>query len=83
METHLLEVATGTVKTPDGEQHQVHGGAYLTPEAFLHTQAELEKLRQAQADAAASRLLPTLVIGAGVFGLALGLWLGRRSGDES
>lgn len=83
MEQNLLEVATGTVKTPDGELHQIHGGAYLTPEAFLHTQAELEKLRQAQADAAASKLIPALVLGAGVFGLALGLWLGRRSDEES
>lgn len=83
MEQHLLEVATGTVKTPDGEQHQIHGGAYLSPEAYLHTQAELEKLRQAQADAAASKLIPAMVIGAGVLGLAVGLWLGRRTDDES
>ncbi len=81
METNLLEVATGTLTTPDGEQHQIQGGAYLTPEAFLHTQAELEKLRQAQLDAAASRALPMLTIGAGLVGFAIGYWLARDSDD--
>lgn len=81
METNLLEVATGTLTTPDGEKHQIQGGAYLTPEAYLHTQAELERLRQAQVDAAASRALPTLMVGAGIVGFALGFWL-ARSGDD-
>jgi hypothetical protein len=81
METELIEVASGTLTTPDGQKHQIQGGAYLTPEAYLQAQGELERLRQAQLDAAASKALPTLMIGAGLVGFALGFWL-ARSGDD-
>ncbi len=78
----LIEVSSGVVNTPDGESHQIHGGAYLSPEAYLRTHAELARLRHQQAEAAASKAMPALVIGAGVLGLALGYWLGSRSGDD-
>ena len=83
MEQHPLEVASGTVQTPDGQTHQIQGGAWLSPQAYLSTHAELERLRQHKADADASRVLPALVFGAGVAGVLLGYWLGRRSDDDA
>ena len=82
MDLELIEVSSGVVKTPDGESLQVEGGAYLPPDVYLRTHAELERLRQRQADAAASNALPMLLVGASVFGLALGFWLGGRSEDD-
>jgi hypothetical protein len=82
MELELIEVSSGVVQTPEGESLQVQGGAYLPPDAFLRTHAELARLRQQQADAAASNALPMLVIGASVFGLAIGFWLGAKSSEE-
>lgn len=79
METELLEVKKGTLHTFDGEPHEVEGGAYLSPQVYLRTHAELEKLRQRQVES--SLLMPALVLGAGLLGLAAGFWLGRRD-DE-
>jgi hypothetical protein len=73
MNTELIEVATGLLHTPDGEAHEVQGGAYLTPEAYLMTNAELGKLR-ARDEAS---LVP-VILGAALLGLAAGYWLGRR-----
>lgn len=82
MDSNLLEVTSGVVYTPDGASHEVHGGAYLSPEAYLHTSAELERLRRHHADAQASQLLPTLVVTAGLIGLAAGWLLARRSDED-
>jgi hypothetical protein len=82
METDLMEISSGVVTTPDGASHQIHGGAYLSPEAYLRTHSELGRLRQQQAEAAASKALPMLLVGASVFGLAIGFWLGTRSVEE-
>jgi hypothetical protein len=82
MDSELIEVASGVVTTPDGQSHQVLGGAYLPPGEFLRTNAELERLRQRDAEAAASNALPLMVIGAGLIGLAAGYWLGRESTED-
>ncbi len=73
MHTQLIEVATGVVHTPDGEAHEVVGGAYLSPEVYLTTSAELTALREREVASA----IP-LVLGAALIGLTLGFWLGRR-----
>jgi hypothetical protein len=80
MAPELLEVKSGVLHTFDGEAHQVHGGAYLTPEAYLHTTAELEQLR-VRREAEASSGVPGLLLGVAVVGLVAGYWLGwRREG---
>ncbi len=81
MDSNLLEVHTGVLHTFDGEPHQVQGGVYLTPEAYLHTTAELEQLRQKR-EAEASNAVPALVVGAALVGLLAGFWLGRRGRSE-
>jgi hypothetical protein len=82
MDQTLIEISSGTVLTPDGESLQIQGGAYLPPAVYLHNQAELERLRHQQAEAAASRALPTMVAGFAILGFALGYWLARRGDDE-
>lgn len=79
METELLEVKKGVLHTFDGEPHEVEGGAYLSPEAYLRTQGELEKLRQRHVES--SVVTPVLVLGAVLLGVAAGFWLGRRGED--
>lgn len=81
MDTDLLEVKSGVLHTWDGEAHEVLGGAYLPPAAYLTTNSELERLRQHRA-AHASMQGPVLVLGAALLGLAAGFWLGRRSSDD-
>ena len=81
MESNLLEVHTGILHTFDGKPHQVEGGVYLTPEAYLHTTAELERLRQKR-EAEDSSTVPALVMGAALVGLLAGFWLGRRGRSE-
>ena len=41
--TTVLEVKTAVVKTWDGEEHEVHGGAYLSPEGYLTSSGEVER----------------------------------------
>ncbi len=77
----LLEVKSGLLHTFDGEAHEVHGGAYLTPEAYLSTHAELTRLRERQAEHH-TNIVPALVIGVGLASFALGYWLGRPDDDE-
>jgi hypothetical protein len=79
MNSELLEVKKGVLQSYDGEPHEVEGGAYLSPEAYLRTSAELEKLRHREVES--SMTMPALVFGAALLGLAAGFWLGRR-GDE-
>lgn len=81
MESQLLEVKKGVVQGYDGEPHEVEGGAYLTPEAYLRTTAELEQLRQRKLHDS-SNLMPAMVFGAALLGLAAGFWLGRRGDDD-
>lgn len=76
MESELLEVKKGVLHTFDGEPHDVEGGAYLSPEAYLRTLAELDKLRQRHVES--SIATPLLVLGAALLGVAAGYWLGRR-----
>ena len=73
MNQELIEVATGVLHTPDGESHEVHGGAYLTPEVYLATHAELTALREREV----ASTVP-LLIGAALVGLGIGYWFGRR-----
>jgi hypothetical protein len=80
MSSELLEVKKAVLHTFDGEAHEVEGGAYLSPEAYLRTNAELEQLR-VRREAEASAAVPMLVVGAALLGLAAGYFLGRR-GDE-
>jgi len=76
----VVEVKSAVVQSFEGESFEVHGGAYLSPEAFLSTESELNRLRQKQADLEQrSHLLPSLVLAAGLLGVAAGYWLGRRT----
>lgn len=77
----LFEVKKGVVHSYDGEPHEVEGGAYLSPEAYLRTSAELEQLRRWKS-ADSSRTMPALVFSAALLGLAAGFWLGRRGDDD-
>ena len=77
MNPTVLEVKTAVVHTWDGEAHEVHGGAYLSPEGYLTSSAEVEKLRRQAEGTAVS-----LILGAALVGLAAGFWLGRRSGGD-
>lgn len=79
-ESHLLEVKSGVLHTYDGEAHEVHGGAYLSPEGFLATSAELDRLRAHHADSHSNQGV-VIVLGAALLGLAAGFWLGRRGDD--
>jgi hypothetical protein len=79
-DSHLLEVKSGVLHTFDGETHEVQGGAYLTPEGFLATSAELDRLRAHYAESQSNRGV-VLVLGAALLGLAAGYWLGRRRDD--
>lgn len=81
MESQLLEVKDGVLHTFDGDTHQVHGGAYMTPEAYLSTSAELQRLRERLASAPGS-VLPAVVFGVALLGFAAGYWLGARDGDK-
>jgi len=74
-----VEVKSAVVQTWEGESVEVEGGAYLPPEAFLATSAELDRLREQQQET--SNLVPALLVGAALFGLAAGYWLGRRDDD--
>jgi len=76
MHSSLIEVATATLHTPDGEAIEVSGGAYLSPEVYLTTHAELEAFRAAEVASAVP-----LLLGVGLIGAAIGFWLGRRDGD--
>lgn len=80
MDSHVLEVKSGVLHTYDGEAHEVQGGAYLSPEGFLATSAELDRLRRHHADFQ-SNAGPIIVLGAALLGLAAGFWLGRRDDD--
>jgi hypothetical protein len=82
MDLELIEVSTGEVKTPEGESLQIHGGAYLPPDVYLRTNAELARLRQKQAEAAASNALPMVIVGASLVGFAVGFWLGSKSDED-
>jgi hypothetical protein len=81
MTSELLEVNKGVVNTFDGAAHEVEGGAYLSPEAYLRMNAELEQLRKRR-EAEASSTVPMLVVGAALLGLAAGYFLGRRGDEE-
>lgn len=82
MDSHLLEVKTGVLHTFDGETHEVQGGAYLSPEGYLTTHAELEHMRAQRRAEAESNLVPVVVVGAALLGFAAGFWLGRRHDDD-
>lgn len=79
----VVEVKSALLQTFDGDSLEVHGGAYLSPEAYLTANAELERLRAQQAEnSEKSRLVPTLVLGASLLGLAAGYWFARRSDED-
>jgi hypothetical protein len=79
MQGPLMEVKSAVVQTYEGEQVEVYGGAYLPPETVLATSAELTRLRESKQ--ASSSVMPSLLVGAAVMGLAVGFWLGRRDDD--
>lgn len=81
MDATVLEVKKGVLHSYDGEPHEVEGGAYLSPEAYLRTAAELEQLRQARL-VENGRFLGGLIFGSALLGLAAGFWLGRRGDDD-
>lgn len=80
MDSDLLEVKSGVVRTWDGESLEVQGGAYLSPEAYLSSTAELERLRRL--DAERDRLVPALVVSAALLGAAVGYWFARRLEED-
>lgn len=73
----ILEVKTGHIHTFDGERHDIHGGAWLSPEAFLASRAEVEQARQREAASA----IP-LVLGAALFGFAVGAAVGWWAAND-
>jgi hypothetical protein len=75
MDSNVLEVSSAVVHTPEGESIEVQGGAYLSPEAFLTTSAELSRLRERAAE---TTPVVGLLLSAALVGLAAGYWLGRR-----
>ena len=77
----VLEVKTAVVQTFDGEPREVQGGVYLSPEAYLSTEAELQKLRERRLQESAA-IIPAMLFGGALLGLAAGYWLGRRSSDD-
>lgn len=83
MEPHLLEVKNAVVHSYDGV-HEVEGGAYLSPEAYLKTTMELEQLRRRRL-ADSTTLIPGLLFSFALLGMAAGYWLGtsrRRPRDR-
>jgi hypothetical protein len=81
MDATVLEVKKGVLHSYDGEPHEVEGGAYLSPEAYLRTAAELERGRERQL-LENGQFITGLIFGSALLGLAAGFWLGRRSGDD-
>ncbi len=79
MEENVVEVESAVVRTFDGEALEVRGGAYLTPEAVLRTTAELSRLRARVIEQdQLPNLVPIVACSAGLAGVVLGYWLGRR-----
>ncbi len=76
MHSQLIEVSTAVVHTPDGESKEVFGGAYLPPESYLTLNAELNALRAREVSSVAP-----LLLAAGLIGVGLGYWFGRRDAD--
>lgn len=81
MDGQVIEVEAGTLNTFAGEKVEVRGGAYFSPQAYLTTAAELQRLEQIRAEER-SLVLPMMILGAAFMGLAAGFWLGRSSDDE-
>jgi hypothetical protein len=80
MHSQLLEVKSAVLNTWDGEAVEVHGGAYLPPEAFLTANAELERLRERAAERTTA-VAVGLVLGGALLGFAVGYQLARRRDD--
>lgn len=75
----VIEVERAVVKTFEGDEVEVHGGVYLSPDAYLASTAELQKLKREDAQLEAqSKLVPALIVGAALLGVAAGYWFGRR-----
>ena len=79
MDSSILEVKSAVLHTYESGPLTVEGGAYFSPEAYLRTNAQLDRLQAIEAPL--SHLVPALVLGAGLFGLAAGYWLARRDED--
>lgn len=78
----VIEVEKATLRTFEGEELEVHGGVYLSPDAFLAESAEKERLKRHEAQLEErSSLVPALVVGAALLGVAAGFWFGRRDDD--
>ena len=83
MHDEVVEVKEAVLNTFDGDRLEVRGGAYLSPEAWLTSQAELRRLTEKQALLEErSMLVPSVIAGAALLGLAAGFWLGRRSSED-
>jgi hypothetical protein len=79
-ESIVVEVKDAVVNTFEDQRMEVHGGAYLSPEAWLRTTSEVDRLRAKAAELEErSLLVPSLLLTAGLLGAALGYWLGRRA----
>lgn len=79
---NVVEVDHAKLTTYDGDSLEVQGGAWLSPEAVLRTTNELDRLRRRAAEQdAIPKVLPAVLVGAGLVGLAIGFWLGRRDDD--
>lgn len=78
----VIEVERALVKTFEGDEVEVHGGVYLSPDAYLASNAELEKLKRHDAQLEQrSTLVPAMVVGAALLGVAAGFWFGRHRDD--
>ncbi|MFT3710338.1 MAG: hypothetical protein QM817_22170 [Archangium sp.] len=76
MSEKIVEVRSAVVRTYEGEKLEVEGGAWLSPEAWLSTEAELERLRAKKQDFdKTSMVVPTLMVGAAILGAVVGYWI--------
>ncbi len=78
MHRTVVEVKEAVLNTFDGDRLEVSGGAYLSPEAYLASETQLQRLLDGQQKVEQRfALLSGLVVGAGILGFVAGFWLGR------
>ncbi|MFO0594503.1 MAG: hypothetical protein U0228_04345 [Myxococcaceae bacterium] len=75
MELEQIEVREATVTDFDGKKTEVKGGVWLSPEAFLSSEARLQAMKEKQEERERSTI--PWVVGAALLGAVVGYWLAR------